>query len=97
MKEATYLTLPEAVLRRDGPFVEFKQDASIISIELADGRQFHHLLIVYPNFIVAMKDHSALPFAPPEIVRAFQTKEDRKMRSTVGWTFWRYPGYEPGV
>ena len=92
-EERKYLTLPDAVLQRDGPFTEFKQDAAFVSVELQDGRFFHHLLIVYPNYIVALKDHATLPFRLAEIVRAFQTKEDRKLRSTVGWTFWPYPGY----
>jgi hypothetical protein len=92
-----YLTIPEAVLRRDGPFEEFKQDAAMVSVELADGRQFHHLLVLYPNYIIAMKDHSVLPFDPADIVRAFQTERDRKIRSSSSWTFWPHPWSEPGA
>jgi hypothetical protein len=77
-----------AVFERDGPFEEFHQDGAMISIELADGRHFTGVLMVYPNHIAAMEGHEVLPFDPSQIVRAYQTPEDLRRRSSRSWTFW---------
>ena len=84
----SYLEIPSAVVKRDGPFDEFKQDLAFVSVELDDGRIFEHLLILYPNYIIAMRGQTVLPFDPSRITRAFQTKEDCKLRSSSNWTFW---------
>jgi hypothetical protein len=80
--------LPEDVVQRDGPFREFKQDAAFVSVELKDGRLFHHVLILYPGQIIAMKGQDTLPFEPNQVKRVFQTEDDLKMRSDSRWTFW---------
>jgi len=77
-----------AVVERDGPFDEFKQDGSMVSVELADGRHFTGILVVYPNCIAAMDGHDVLPFDPLQIIRAYQTAEDFRRRSSSSWTFW---------
>ena len=86
-----YLMIPQEVFDRDGPFDEFKQDAAIISVELNNGSQFSGVLVLYPNYIIAMKSYDTLPFDPENIVRAFQTEEDQRTRSKSTWTFWEHP------
>ena len=87
------LELPEEVFERDGPFDEFKQDASIISVELNNGEEYGGVLVLYPNYIIAVEHHKTIPFDPRQIVRAFQTENDRMNRTTsVGnWTIWSHP------
>ena len=80
--------MPMAVIERHGPFQEFKQDGSMVSVELADGRHFTGILVVYPNTIAAMAGHATLPFEPSDIVRVYQTAEDSLRRSSSNWTFW---------
>ncbi|WP_243374266.1 hypothetical protein [Geotalea sp. SG265] len=91
MQEQRYLEIPTEVIQRDGPFEEFKQDAAFVSVELNDGKRFEHLLVIYPNYIIAMKGESVLPFDPEQIRHAFQTDEDRKLRSSSSWVFWPHP------
>ena len=88
MQEQSYLEIPTEVVQRDGPFDEFKQDAAFVSVELNDGRRFDHLLVLYPNYIIAMKGKSVLPFDPKQNIRVYQTDEDLKLRSSSSWVFW---------
>jgi len=80
--------IPMALIERDGPFEEFKQDGAMISIELFDGRKFTGILLVHPNRIAAMEGQDVLPFNPSDIVRVYQTPDDLGRRSSSGWTFW---------
>ena len=91
MNTQEYLEIPVDVVKRDGPFQEFKQDAAFVSVELADGRQFEHLLVLHPNYIIGMKGESVLPFDPKLVKRAFQTSEDLELRSSSSWAFWSHP------
>jgi hypothetical protein len=86
-----YLEIPFAVVERDGPFEEFKQDAAFVTVELDDGCIFEHVLVLCPNYIIAMKGQSVLPFDPSRIARAFQMPADCKLRSSSDWTFWPHP------
>lgn len=79
--------IPLAIVERDGPFREFKQDASIVSLELADGRTLGRVLLVYPNEIWAVDGKDELPFDPAQVVRAFQTADDLATRSSSEWRF----------
>jgi len=89
--EDGFLVIPESVYNRDGPFDEFKQDASIISVETIDGRTFSGILVLHPNYIIAMQGQKMIPFDPSTIIIAFQTDEDKKTRSRSDWTFWKHP------
>ncbi|WP_136063086.1 hypothetical protein [Pontiella sulfatireligans] len=89
--QTEYLMIPQIVFDRDGPFEEFKQDASIISVELENGKKFSSILVLYPNYIIAMESFDKLPFDTKKIIRAFQTKADLKKRSKSTWTFWDHP------
>ena len=80
--------IPMTLIERDGPFEEFKQDGSMVSVELNDGRIFTGILMVYPNHIAAMEGCEVLPFSPSEIARVFQTADDLRRRSSSSWTSW---------
>jgi hypothetical protein len=79
--------IPLPVVERDGPFREFKQDASIVSVELADGSTVGRVLLVYPNEVWAVDGANAMPFDPVQVVRAFQTADDLATRSSSEWKF----------
>lgn len=80
--------IPLRIIQKDGPFKEFKQDVCFVSVELDTGIIYEHLLVHYPNTIIAMKGQSVLPFNPIKIVRVFQSTNDLKLRSDSNWKFW---------
>ena len=75
------------LIKRDGPFNEFKQDVSIVSVELNSGKQFHQILLMYPNEIIGMNGVSSLPFSITEVSKVFQTKDDLSKRADMTWIF----------
>jgi len=77
--------LPANVIERDGPFSEFKQDASIVSVELADGRIVEQVLLIYPNEVWAVRGSAQMPFEPQNVVRVFQSSHDLATRTTSEW------------
>jgi hypothetical protein len=76
---------PAEIIERDGAFEEFAKDASIVSVELKDGRVFSRILLVYPDFIGAIHGVKKLPFDPLDVKRIFQTPENLKDRSSQEW------------
>lgn len=83
---ATY-EIPMDVIHRYGPFDEFKQNGSIVSVELANGKIIHKVLLVYPNEVFSVQDEKEMPFDSGEVVRVFQTEEDLATRSSSNWVF----------
>jgi hypothetical protein len=83
------LEIPKSVINKYGPFHEFAQDASMVTVELSDKRIITGVLIVYPNYIGAIEGEDDLAFSPKDIVRIFQTPEDLHKRSKSSWT-WLY-------
>jgi hypothetical protein len=83
------LEIPMSVIDKCGPFHEFSQDASMVSIELKNGVTITGVLIVYPNYIGAIEGEDDLMFSPNEVVKVFQTPEDLKKRSKSSWS-WLY-------
>jgi hypothetical protein len=79
--------IPRDIVERDGPFTEFKQDAAIVSVELAGGNTIGQVLLVYPNQVWAVRGRDTIPFDPPQVVRIFQSSEDLRTRTTSDWTF----------
>jgi hypothetical protein len=79
--------IPMDVIRRFGPFEEFKQNGSIVSVELANGKIINSVLLIYPNEVFSVRGEKAMPFGPKEIVRVFQTDEDLATRSSSNWVF----------
>jgi hypothetical protein len=83
------LEIPMSVIDRYGPFHEFAQVASIVTVELADKRIITGVLVVYPNYIGAIEGKDSLFFSPKDVVRVFQTSEDLKKQSKSNWS-WLY-------
>ena len=80
-----------AIIERFGPFEEFKQNGSIVSVELANGKIINHVLLIYPNEVWAMQHAQQMPFDPKDVVRVFQTPEDLILRSSSDWAFFGAP------
>lgn len=83
---ATY-KIPMDVIHRYGPFDEFKQNGSIVSVELANGKIIHKVLLVYPNEVFSVHGEKGMPFDSDKVVRVFQTEEDLATRSLSSWVF----------
>ena len=83
--KTSYLDLD--LIKRDGSFDEFKQDVSVVSVELKSGEQCHQILLMYPNEIIGMNGMSSLPFAVEEVKKVFQTKDDLSTRADMSWVF----------
>lgn len=83
------LEIPMSVIDKYGPFHEFAQDASMVSVELKNGEIISGVLIVYPNYIGAIEGMNDLVFSPKDVVKVFQTEEDLKKRSKSSWS-WLY-------
>ena len=79
------------IVERDGPFHEFKQDASFVTVELKDGAKVDGVLLLYPNYVIAVEGCTDLPFSPADVVKAYQTNEDLKRRSKPSWSFFYDP------
>ncbi|RUO66448.1 hypothetical protein CWI77_08530 [Pseudidiomarina planktonica] len=61
--------IDEKIIQRDGPFVEFKQDTSVVSVKLASGEEYPQILLLYPNKIIGMKGAAKLSFYPSLVTR----------------------------
>ncbi|MCV2360399.1 hypothetical protein LNV08_15590 [Paucibacter sp. TC2R-5] len=79
--------LPLHLVERDGPFVEFKQDAAYVTVELSNGAQIPNVLILYPNRIIGVKGQDSLAFDPSRVARLLQTESDLNCRSSSRDTF----------
>ena len=87
-----YFQIPQAVFERDGPFDQFKQDASIVTVETKEGKGFPAVLVLYPNYIIGMKGMKEIPFDPDDIQRVYQSDTDQKTRTdSKSWTIWNHP------
>ena len=76
-----------SIIERDGPFREFKQDASVVSVKLKSGQIFKQILLSYPDEVIGMKGHDNLPFKIDEIIEVFQDDIDLASRSERDWLF----------
>ncbi len=70
------LAIPLHIIERDGPFSTFKQDASFVTVELSNGKNVTGVLLLHPNYVIAVEGETDLPFSPKNIVKITQTKED---------------------
>lgn len=93
MRNRTYslaeLEIPMSVIEKCGPFHEFAQDASMVTVELKDGTMVTGVIVVYPNYIGAIEGEEDLAFSPTDVINVFQTPEDLKKRSKSNWS-WLY-------
>ena len=69
------LEIPTKVIARDGPFSEFKQDASFVTIELNSGAVVTGVLLLYPSYVIAVEGHDDLPFPQLTLLRQIKKKK----------------------
>ena len=81
------LKIDLSIINIDGPFKEFKQDASIVSVKLKSGMIFNQILLLFPNEIIGMKGFKNLPFDVDEILKVYQDDVDLVSRSEKNWIF----------
>ena len=81
------IKLVSYIIERDGPFSEFKQDASIVSVKLKSGKIYHQILLLYPDCVIGMNGYEQLPFRIEDISEVFQDEVDLSSRSEISWLF----------
>lgn len=85
------LEIPIEIAQRNGPFEEFKQDASIVTVKLESGDIFERVMLLYPNYVIAVAEQTELPFEPSKVVSVTQdNSENRKFKDST-WCFWYDP------
>ena len=75
------------IVKRDGPFKEFKQDAAIVNLIMRDTAVVENVLVIYPNIIASIKGQSDITFKCSEIVSVAQTDSNLKERTNNHWVF----------
>ncbi len=87
------LEIPTEIAQQNGPFEEFKQDVAIVNVKLESGEIFERVMLLYPNFVIAVAEQTELPFEPSKVVSVTQGKsENRKFKDST-WCFW-YDHYQ---
>ena len=81
------LEIPINIVERDGPFDEFKQNVSFVTIILNDGNKVGGVLLMYPNHVIAIDGETELTFFPSKVTKIIQTEKDLKKRSASNWSF----------
>ncbi len=79
--------IPIEIVNLFGPFIEFKQNGSIVSVELESGQIISQVLLIYPNEVLAIQGCKAISFDPGTVVKIFQTETDLETRTTSDWCF----------
>ncbi len=79
--------IASAIIDRDGPFSEFKQDASVVSVKLQSGKVYRRILLLYPDIIIGMKGYKDLPFETNEILEVYQDDVDLSLRGKKDYLF----------
>jgi len=79
--------IPLEVINRFGPFEEFHQDGSMVSVELSNGKIINKVLLIYPNAVFAVQGEDKMPFDVKDVVTVFQTTDDLATRSSSDWVF----------
>ena len=83
------LEIPKSVIDKYGPFHEFAKDASMVTVELKNGKVITGVVVVYPNYIAAIEGENDLIFSPKDVIKVYQTQEDLKKKSKSSWS-WLY-------
>ena len=82
------LEIPKDIAQLNGPFEEFKQDVSIVTVKLKDGNVFERVMLLYPNYVISVAEKSELPFKPSEVVLVTQEKSKYRKFTDSTWCFW---------
>ncbi len=81
------LEIPLSIIERDGPFSEFKKDASFVTVELTNSKKISGVLILYPNYVIAIEGENNLSFSPNDVSKVIQTEKDKTKKSSSDWSF----------
>jgi hypothetical protein len=82
------LEIPPEVAQQNGPFEEFKQDVSIVNVKLESGEVFERVMLLYPNYVIAVAEQTKLPFEPSKVVSVTQDKSENHKFKDSTWCFW---------
>ena len=69
-------------------FQEFANGGMQVSAKTKDGKIYHQILLSNCKHIVAMRGQTDLPFSVNDIVKLFQTEEDKNPKQKGNWNYW---------
>lgn len=85
------LEIPLNISQVSGPYEEFKQDVSIVSVKLISGELFDRVMLLYPNYVIAVAECEVLPFCPSDVIEVFQKPSKYRKHSDSNWVYWYDP------
>jgi hypothetical protein len=85
------LEIPKDIAQLNGPFEEFKQDVSIVTVKLQNGIVYERVMLLYPNYVIAVADKTVLPFSPLEVVAVSQADNINREFKDSNWCYWYDP------
>ena len=85
------LEIPMDIAQVNGPFEEFKQDVSIVTVTLADESVFERVMVLYPNYVIAVAEHHKIPFNPSDVVGVHQEARRLQRFKDSSWVYWYNP------
>ncbi len=80
-------TLPPRLSDQALALVEFASGGAQCHVRLSDGTVLSGVLISNASAIIAMREHSELPFSVDSVVALFQTDADRSPETRGNWEF----------
>lgn len=85
------LEIPMDIAQKNGPYEEFKQDVSIVTIKTLDGQHFERVMLLYPNYVIAVAEQDRLPFEPSSVVEVTQAPSAMRKHKDSKWVYWYDP------
>ena len=82
------LEIPIDIAQKNGPYEEFKQDVAIVTIKTLDGRYFERVMLLYPNYVIAVAEQDRLPFEPSSVVEVTQAPRAMRKHKDSNWVYW---------
>ena len=66
---------------------------SIVSVKLKNGSVYERVMLLYPNFVIAVAGKKKLPFKPSEVTNVSQAKSAERKLKDSNWHFWYDPNH----
>ncbi|NVK25973.1 MAG: hypothetical protein HWE10_13685 [Gammaproteobacteria bacterium] len=82
------LEIPIDIAQKNGPYKEFKQDVSIVTVKTLDGCSFERVMLLYPNYVIAVAEQDRLPFKPSSVVEVTQAPQVMRKHNDSNWVYW---------
>jgi hypothetical protein len=82
------LKIPIALAQRNGPFEEFSQDVAVVSVSLDSGKCFDNVILLYPNYVIAVSGYTELPFNPSNVNAVWQKDKKNRAYRNLNCYFW---------